>query len=222
MVAVDHGGDLHPGVWSCLSHAARSVLPVLLRHADDRGACFPAEDRIAAMGGLSAKSVRAGALELEMAGLLSAKKVTTRNGRRAKSYTLLHDCVSPDGIPMPSIFVDGGMWSVLPPAAKALAVAFRCFAKPRPDLDPDDGGWLEGDDFTEYLNRRTYDICGAEPAVLREFAGIGRRIYPAAIKALQENWVIAPHDETHWRVMVWPPKRKHTSYLNARLDGEEW
>ncbi len=102
------------------------------------------------------------------------------------------------------IFIDGGLWSILTPTAKTLAVVLRYFAKPRPDLDPDVEEWLEGDDFTEYLSARKYDICGAEPSVLREFSGVCRRIYQAAIESLQVNHVIAPHDETHWRVMIWP------------------
>nr|WP_284710699.1 helix-turn-helix domain-containing protein [Desulfovibrio aminophilus] len=220
VVAVDNGGDLYPNTWSVLTRAAQAVYPVLLRHADDHGVCFPAEDRLAAMSGLTRKGVRAGVLELEMAGLLSTKKVTTRNGRRAKLYNLLNDCTSPEGICMPSIFIDGGLWSDLTPTGKALAVAFRYFAKPRPDLDPDEEGWLEGDDFTEYLNRRKYDICGAEPSVLREFSGVCRRIYLAAIESLQASYVIEPHDEMHWRVLIWPPKIRKVSWLNSRLSGE--
>jgi len=219
-------------MWANLGRSAQAVLPVLLRHTDERGKAYPGEGRIAAMAGLTRKTARQAASELEDRGLIEIRNRISRQGRRCKSYQFK---VVPgdEGLPMPSIFIDGGNWSVLRPAAKSLAVAFRLFAKPRPDLDPDfdedihnHGSWLGEDyeDWREYLEQRTFDFCNAEPSVLRDFAGIGPRTYSAALADLEEHSFLAPDPERddYWRVMVWPQYVKKVSYLNAKISGEEW
>lgn len=184
------------------------------------------------MSGLTRKTARQAATELEKRGLIEICNRISRQGRRCKFYQVK---VVPgdEGILMPSIFIDGGNWSVLRPAAKSLAVAFRLFAKPRPDLDPDfdedlhnHGSWLDEDyeDWREYLELRTFDFCNAEPSVLRDFAGIGPRVYKDALGSLiSENFIIPDHDRPdYWQVAVWPTHVKKIPYLNSKLDGEGW
>lgn len=222
LIGVECNGNLTPGPWSSLSRSAQALYPVLLRHAGEKGQCFPGEDRLAAMSGLTEKTVRAASLDLAAAGLVSIRKIISRTGRRIKLYTLSPHKSQGNAICLPHIFIDGGGWCCLTPAAKSLSLAFRYFGNPRPDLDPEVERWLELDEFTNYLQMRDFDFCNAEPAILREFSGLGRRVYHEAIRSLEENAFIAPHDELYWRVFVWPPTIKKVAYLNSKLDGEGW
>lgn len=230
IVGKDGPRGWEPSIWASMGSSAQAVLPVLLRHANQSGTAYPGEGRLAAMAGLSRKTARQATRKLEDLGLIEIFNRTSRQGRRCKTYRF--KVVPGDkGILMPSIFIDSGLWHCLKPASKALAVAFRMFAKSRPGLDPDYdedsnayGTWLDKnpDNWREYLEQRTFDFCTAEPSVLREYAGIGLRIYPKAIKDLQNNFFIEPDPNyyDYWRVMVWPEKIKKVSYLNAQIDGE--
>lgn len=223
IIGVENNGSQVPGIWSTLSKSAQALFPVLMRHTSESGECFPGEDRLAAMSGLTEKTVRAASLELAAAGLVGIRRIISRTGRRIKLYSITHHgAQGADAISLPHILIDGGGWSCLTPAAKSLSLAFRYFASPRPDLDPEEEQWLDGDDFTDYLGRRDFDFCNAEPAILREFAGLGHSVYREAIRSLEEHHFIAPHDELYWRVFVWPPMIKKVAYLNSKLDGVKW
>ncbi|QGY41569.1 hypothetical protein GM415_16050 [Pseudodesulfovibrio cashew] len=220
LVGLNGPNGYRPSLWCELGRSAQALLPTLLRHADNKGEAFPSEGRLAAMSGLTRKTVRSAALELEKRKVISISKRILRTGRRSKIYRFPASCA--DGIILPSIFIDGGNWSELTPAARSLSLAFRFFGSPRPDLDPDYGEWLQDDEWYEYLDRRLADYCNAEPVVLRQFAGIGPRVWSNALRSLQDNFFIEPaHDnETHWRVFVYPPHVKSVSYLNSKLEGE--
>lgn len=238
IVAKDGPDGPEPTVWATLGRSAQAVLPVLLRHADLKGMAYPGEGRIAAMAGLTRKTARQAATELEERGLIEIRNRTSRQGRRSKAYRVSS---SDEGIAMPSLFIDGGLWAELRPSAKALAVAFRLFARARPDLDPDfdpdqhncgsflsPGNWntdqAADEDWYEYLKTRTVDFCNAEPSVLRDFAGIGPRIYSDALASLiKRHFIIPDHDRPdYWQVAVWPKHVMKVSYLNSKLDGEGW
>jgi hypothetical protein len=238
IVAKEGPNGLEPSIWSTLGRSAQALLPVLLRHADPKGMAYPGEGRIAAMAGITRKTARQAATELEERGLIEIRSTTSRQGRLSKAYRLASSC---EGVAMPSIFVDGGLWAELRPAAKALAVAFRLFARARPDLDPDfdeseynygaflsadtwDGDGIAGEDWQEYLNTRTVDFCNAEPSVLRDFAGIGPRIdNDACASLIKRNFIIPDRDRPdYWQVVVWPSNVMKVSYLNSKLDGEGW
>lgn len=220
IVAHESPAGLAPYLWSGLGRSAQALLPVILRHTDEKGVAFPSEGRLAAMAGLTRKTVRSAAKELEGYQLLSIFKRVSRAGRRLNSYHITKLCS--DGIQLPSIFIDSGLWSELTPAAKSLSIAFRLFGQPRPDLDPEFGEWLKGEDWEAYLNGRDADYCNAEPSVLRNFAGIGPRVWGSAIQSLQKHYFIEPdeHSATFWRVFIQPPKLLSVSYLNAKLAGE--
>lgn len=219
-------------MWATLGRSAQALLPVIMRHVDERGMAYPGEGRLAAMAGLTRKTARQAASELEKRGLIEIRTRTSRQGRRCKSYRFKM-LPGDEGILMPSIFIDGGNWHCLRPTSKSLAVALRLFAKPRPDLDPafdDDlhnyGSWLDGDseDWREYLEQRQFDFCNAEPGVLRDFSGIGSRTYSDALADLEEHSFIAPDPDRddYWRVMVWPQYVQRVAYLNAKISGEGW
>ena len=215
-VATENEGGLYPSTWSGMSKSSQALLPVILRHTDTNGICFPGEGRLAALAGLTRKTVRSAARELENVGVLTISRIVSRSGRCKKVYR----CITADsGFILPSIFIDGGNWSQLIPSAKSLAISFRLFSKPRPDLDPDCGERLDYDEMQEYLFYREYDYCNAEPMILRAFAGIRPRVYKRAIQSLQANSFIEP-DSVYpdwWRVFVSPPRIMMVEYLNSCL-----
>ncbi|QJB57462.1 helix-turn-helix domain-containing protein [Pseudodesulfovibrio sp. zrk46] len=219
-VGLNGPNGYRPSLWCELGRSAQALLPTLLRHADSKGEAFPSEGRLAAMSGLTRKTVRSAAIELERREIVSISMRVSRAGRRLKVYRFLSN--SADGIILPSIFIDGGNWAELTPAARSLSLAFRFFGSPRPDLDPDFGEWLHDDEWYEYLDMRLADYCNAEPVVLRRFAGIGPRVWSRAIKSLRDNSFIEPaHDnETYWRVLIYPPCVQSVGYLNSKIEGE--
>ena len=216
-----------PGTWSLLDKAEQAVLPVLLRHTDQKGFAYPGEHRLAAMSGFKdRKTVRKATRNLEKHALIKIDKITSRTGHRLKRYDMTKVLDNGSGINIPSIQIDGGNWACLLPAAKSLAMVIWYFAKPRPDLDPDHNGerWVEGDDLTDYLTKRKVDFCDAEPSVLREFSNVSRRAYSAAIDSLIEHNIIKPHPDRPdgWMVYVMPPMIKKTSYLNDKYGRGVW
>ena len=235
----DISEEVEPGTWSDLSKSAQAVLPVLIRHADKHNKARPGEERIAAMSGLlDRKSVRKATRELEERSILEVSKVTTRSGKRLKQYSLgaivrdstTHHIKGREAVRIPSIQIDGGNWARLLPSAKSLAMAFWFFSKPRPDLDPDlteeNGGedWIEGDDFSNYLQTRKVDFCNADSSVLREFAGISARAYSEAVKSLGTHHFIKNHPwrPDGWVVYVFPPMVVKVSYLNEHFGDKIW
>jgi len=216
-----------PGRWSDLDRSAQAVLPVLLRHTNEKGFAHPGEHRLAAMSGFrDRKTVRKATRNLEMFNLVKIEKITTRTGHRQKRYDLSYVLSNGSGINIPSIHIDGGNWACLTPAAKALAMIFWYFSKPRPDLDPDHDGenWVEDDGLTEYLMERKVDFCNAEPGILRDFANVSRRAYGQAMDSLVKNNIIAPHPSRPdgWMVYVMPPYIKKSSYMNDHHARDIW
>jgi len=223
VVGVEVDGGMAPTIWATLSKSAQAVLPVLIRHADEAGIAFPSESRLAAMAGLTRKTARAAVRELVSANLVEASPKVSRTGRRTTLYKVRLG--GADGITLPSLHIDGGNWCCLTPAAKALSMAFRYFAKPRPDLDPQEGAWINDTiELADYVRDRDFDYCNAEPSILREFAGIGPRSYGAAIDSLRKGYFIEPDEARpdYWRVSIWLSRIKRADYLNALLNGEEW
>lgn len=232
IVAKDGPNGLEPSVWATLGRPEQAVLVVLLRHTNESGYAYPSEGRLAAMAGLTRKTVRQAAKKLKERQLIEISYRVTREGRRSKAYQFK---IPPgdQGINMPSIFIDGGLWCCLKPASKSLAVVFRLLSKPRPDLDPDFddenhdyGTWLDEDPerWRDYLEQRENDFCNAEPCVLRELAGIGPRVYPDALRDLERYHFIKPDPDRpdYWRVVVCPTRTMTPAFLNAVLDGEDW
>lgn len=208
-VKYDKDGYAYPSVWADISHAAKAVLPVLVRlaHGNDLRQCWPNEDYLAAMAGINTlKTVRNACGVLEDFKLITTKKVTLKNGRRSKRYTLTFN---DEGhfFPMFTSVFEGACWSGLGKktvTAQALYPVMRAFAKPNPALDPDcvdESGEMrfhereyhcyDREEYEDYYRKRKCDFCCAELDVLIDHAGICANSYQAAIKALVDGSFIA-------------------------------
>lgn len=225
IVAQEAGGGFEPSFWASLGRSAHALLPVLLRHSNTKGEAYPGEGRLAAMSGLTRKTVRSAARELQDRVIIKISTRITRKGRTRKTYHLpIPDEDEARGVFIPSIQIDGGNWACLKPSAKSLAVAFWFFSSVRPDLYPGWECWVDPDEIHDFLAARNFDYSNADPINLREFAGIGPRVYPDAIRDLQKHHFIEadPDHDDYWRVFVWPSKICKVAYLNSIIDGEEW
>ena len=181
------------------------------------GWCWPSEQTIGALAGLTEKGVRAGTEELAevLTNFKIARELTPR-GRYHKRYWF-------GGIGEPEkgryfffmrSVLDGGNWRLLSGTGKTLYPVMRTFSFLDYGADEDQ---LE-------LTMRDYDTCTAEPEVMMDFSGITRNSYPAALKSLTGCNLIeadGTDDEGRQRWKVWAVPERHfkREYLNKQLAG---
>lgn len=217
--------------WARISPAAKAILPVIACHCDERGAAFPGEETIAALSGLTPKSVRQG-IRRDLAGFpgFSWEYYLTRRGKRGKQFQI---ALPPKNERGRAFFfhrgiIDGGIWrkrnderdrAGLIPAAQALYPVLRYFA--RYEADKDDSDLSEFDE--RYADRR-WELCFAEVNQLASYAGINRHSVTDALKSLQVNFLLERHEngtgEKVWKVFIIPAKYWKAGYLNQKLQSE--
>ena len=238
-VKYDKDGYAHPSVWADLPHAAKAVLPVLVRMAygNDFRQCWPNEDYLAGMTGIkSRKTVRGACDALQEFGLISMRKVTLKTGKRSKCYALTFNDEG-HNFPMHTSIFEGGCWFILglqSVTAQALYPVMRVFSRPNPALDPtcvdydgemrfDERDYFayDRDEYMEYYRKRERDFCSADKDVLIEHAGICANSYKAAIKALIDSSFIAVSEinPEYWmvRFMDGCKNTGGAKHLNSRL-----
>lgn len=206
-----------------ISPAAKAILPVIGCHCNECGEAFPGEETIAALSGLTAKSVRKGIHDLEGFPGFNWSYYLTRLGKRGKRFNV---SFPPKGEKGRVFFfhrgiMDGGIWRELKPSAKALYPVMRYFS--RYDVDSDES--LEDlSDFDDRFANRRWELCGAEVGQLARFAGIDRRSIADAIQSLQKNFLIKAfideNGDKAWKVYLIPEKYWKASYLNQQLKDQ--
>lgn len=206
--------------WARISPAAKAVLPVIACHCNERGLAFPGEETIAALSGLTAKSVRKGIHDLEGFPGFSWKHYLTNRGKRGKLFSI---DLPPKGEKGRAFFfyrgiVDGGIWSKLKPTARSLYLVMRYFS--RYDAYEDEN--FDGvDDFDECYANRKWELCNAEVGELARYAGINRHTVTEAMKSLQKNFLLERHVDNNIelisKIYLIPKKYWKASYLNQKL-----
>jgi len=206
--------------WARISPAAKAILPVIGVHCNEHGEAFPGEEVIAALSGLTPKSVRKGIHDLEGFPGFHWEYYLTRRGRQGKRFFI---DPPPKGEKGRSLFfyriiIDGGMWSELKPAARSLYPVMRYFSRYDAYEDED----LENvSDFDEHYANRKWELCDAEAGQLAKYAGINRHTVAEAMKNLQKNFLLEPHEDSNAektsKVYLIPKKYWKTSYLNQKL-----
>ena len=206
--------------WAHISQAAKAIFPVIACHCNEKGLAFPGEETIAALSGLTAKSVRKGVHDLEGFPGYDWQYYLTKRGKRGKRFYIT---LPPKGEKGRSIFfcrgvMDCGAWSELKPTAKALYTVMRYYSRYYVDEDES----IKDDfDFLEHYQNRDCELCGAEVGQLSKYAGISRRSFSEAIKSLEENYLIEAHvdgcGEKLWKVYLYPQTYCKASYLNQKL-----
>ena len=212
-------------VWRSLPKSAHAVLCALGVHADQHGAARPSEARLAGLCGLTEKTVRAAARSLEdtLPGF-KIQNYTTRRGKRAKSYRIGHlPTDSKKYFAFRRRWIDGGNWFELhrAPSAWSLYPVMRHLAF------PDAAECINGDEEEHHENgiapevyaARAFDLCDAEPWLLRDLAGITRNSLPKALRALQDAGFISPEEDSDcWQVYRMPQIFFKRAYLNRVLE----
>jgi len=206
--------------WARIFPAAKTVLPVICCYCNERGESFPGEAVIAALSGMTAKSVRRGIHDLEGFPGYNWEHYLTRRGRQGKRFSIDFPEIGEKGH---SFFfyrgiIDSGIWSELKPAARSLYPVMRYFSRYDADEDED---LEEVSDFDEHYANRKWELCNAEVGQLAKYAGINRHTVAEAMKSLQANFLLEPYvggnGEKTSKVYLIPKKYWKASYLNQKL-----
>lgn len=212
--------------WAALSQSSQAVFPVLAIHADSSGLCFPGEDRIAALSGITEKTAREGLRGLDGFPAYSGFQFyKTGKGKRGRKYQLsLPRAKVDDGqaFPFHRIIVEGGNWAQLLPSAKALYVGMRYFGYFDEYLyhEYQDENFSFCDDEGGVFGDRKCDFCCADYIRLARYAGIHRNQVGKVINNLIEHCLaerIIDDGRELFKVYLRPPKYYKTSCLNEQL-----
>jgi hypothetical protein len=206
--------------WASLSAAAKTVLPVIACHCNERGEAFPGEDTIAGLSGRTEKTVRQGISDLKGFPGFDWEYYRTKRGKRSKKFHLEFPPIGERGR---SFFfhraiMDCGAWSLLSPTAQALYPVLRYFAR---FIDGEDEKLADIDDFSDRYVQRRWEICVAEVDQLAKYAGIDRHTVAKAAINLMQKFLIDPYyddnGEKGWIVYFIPEQYWEASYHNLQL-----
>lgn len=206
--------------WARISSAAKTVLPVIAWHCNEHGKAFPGEERIAALSGLTVKSVRKGIIDLKDFPGFEWSYYRTCHGKRGKQYFIEFPPKYEKGRAF-SLYrgiMDGGIWHELKPSAQALYPVLRYLS--RYDVDKD-GVEEDLSKFKESFAERRWELCCARIGQLAHLTGISRRSIADAMLSLQENFLVETHVDSNgkkaWKVFLIPDRVLSPHYLNQSL-----
>jgi DNA-binding transcriptional ArsR family regulator len=209
--------------WARLPAAAKGVYPVVRAFANRAGQAWPCELTIAIHAGQTEKTTREGVNGLcGFPGVTLARYVTKR-GRLGKRWLFAAVPVERGRwFPFHRIVVDGGNWLQLLPAAQALYPVMRCFGYFDQGLyekeqAPDDEAFTEMARFAEDFAARTCDFCEAERSVLAHYAGIATSSMSAALRSLEEHYLIRRREDGRFAVYLRPPQYYKRDWLNEQV-----
>ncbi|WP_279355608.1 helix-turn-helix domain-containing protein [Fundidesulfovibrio agrisoli] len=213
------------GKWSSVKGISRSVYPVLMAHCGVDQTCYPSEERIADLCGVSVKRVPSAVKDLCGKGFMtSSKSKPNARGHRHNIYRLASTPPGGNPVFMHNSLVKDGHWAKLPSRAHALYVAMRC----RGHLDYDtfvdvtqavwelseDGDSLmdlqesASEDFRAVYRDRAWEVCDADPDVLMGDAGFSRNTFKAAmadLEAARFTLEVPGLDRRTWAVAIRQP-----------------
>lgn len=209
--------------WARTTKTARAIFPVILSHCNECGESFPGEETIAALSGLTEKSVRKGIHDLEGFPGFDWWYYLTRRGKRGKRFSIK---LPPKGEKGRSFFfyrgvMDGGIWCNLKSSAQALYPVMRHFARYDQYEDEAMESADVGEDFLDVFTKRTWELCSAEIGMLARYAGINRRSVTEALKGLETNFLIerfqSSSGEYCWKVFIKPETIWKAGFLNEKF-----
>lgn len=211
--------------WADLPSASKSIFPVIASHSDSRGFCFPGEQRIAILSGLTEKTARAGVAGLE--NFEEAVIVTpylTRRGRRSKQFIVALGADGPgQSFPFFSAIFHTGSWRMLKPAAQAVYPVMRSFGFfDQTIFEIQFPGEWDGteDAFKDNFQSRKWDFCEAEIGVLADYAGVSRRSLSSALGDLEKYGLAERFAEgglAGWKVYLHPKYQFRHDQLNEHI-----
>jgi hypothetical protein len=192
--------------WALLPKASKAVFPVIASHANEKGAAWPSEQTIAILSGVSDKIAREGIRGLEAFPSFKWSHHLSKRGKRAKKYFVkLPSCNNKgSAFPFHKFILHSGIWRKLKSSAKSVYPVMRYFGFFDISLYAalEDSELCEAD-FEEVYRLRKYDFCEAENGLMAEYAGLHRNSLCAAIRNLEDNFLIEPlNDYDGWKVFL--------------------
>jgi hypothetical protein len=219
--------------WAALPQASKTVFPVLAIHANNKGECFPAEERIAALAGVTEKTARQGLRDLDgFPAYGGFEYYHTKLGKRSKRHHLIlprSGMVPLDMMdkgqtfPFHRVIIEYGNWSLLLPTAQALYPVMRCFGYFDVDIyyEHVDESLSFSDDDTTLFSERKCDFCKTDYGLLARYAGIDRHYITRAINDLIDKSLLAPINDYNgnriFKVYLHPHRYYKVSFLNEQL-----
>jgi hypothetical protein len=201
--------------WALLPLASKAVLPVIYAYDNRNGQSWPSETTIAALTGLSCKTVRKGVDGLLNLPGFSYDWQMTATGRKSKKFKFN---IPGKGDPVfffHKIIMTGGNWRLLKPISKTVYPVLRAFsawdAEEENDIiDSEDG------DYKAAYAARIFEYSEAKTETLAKFSGIARQNVPSALRDLQKHFLLERQGE-RWKVFLKPPQQYERAWLNEQL-----
>jgi len=185
--------------WRKLPSASKSIYPVILKHINAQGTCFPSEETIAKLAGVTPKTVREGLKGLDGLPGFEKEKYSTQRGYSGYRYMIDPVGKKVKVISISHAFFNGGNWSELTPSAKAIYPVLKYFSWWDYDL------YIEHEDV-DYENAdedsispdspyplRKHDFINPDNENVAQFSGVDIRSIRSSYQSLIDNGFMEHH-----------------------------
>ena len=186
------------GYWRKLPSASKSIYPVILKHINAQGTCFPSEETIAKLAGVTPKTVREGLKGLEDFPGFEKEKYITQRGHSGYRYMIEPVIKEVKFISISHVFINGGNWSELTPCAKAIYPVLKHFSRWDYDLyiEQEEVEHENADNSVSpksFHPHRKYDFADPESEHVAQYAGIDIRSIKSSYQSLIDNGFMEYH-----------------------------
>jgi Helix-turn-helix domain len=210
-------------LWSRLSKAGKTVLPVIVKYSNKQGEAFPSQETIGIISGVTEKTVREGIKNIAKFTDMRIKTYRTIKGNISYKYIIPVSMFEAKGkIRINNALFDSGCWRELSASGKALYIVLRALAE-HDDYDYKENG--EYDNFGEWFGQRKYDIVKFQSQnQLAQLAGISRASIPSAVNSLRETKLFIDvkdfleKEVEHQRIYIIPQMIFDRDKLNNVID----
>ena len=210
-------------LWGPLPQASKAVLPIILKHLNEDGTCFPSQQTIAILAGITEKTVRHGLKGLDGLPGYETEKYISRRGHIAYKYRMRAIPEHPKSISICHGFFNGGNWSQLTPSAKAVYPVLKYFAwwdfgiyREDEEIIEHEGEDLSGQNYPH----RSYDYADPDRECVSSISGIATRSVGSAYDSLIDCHFIELHEPSMgretWKLFVDPQMVFKPDYLNRQ------
>jgi hypothetical protein len=205
--------------WALLPLAAKAVFPVVYAHDNGKAQAWPSEETIAALSGLSPKTVRKGINDLLAMAGFSFEWQITATGRKSKKFKFHVPSKDDRVFFFHKYLLTGGNWRMLNLVGKAVYPVLRTFSTwDKEEAEEDEDGILcenEGD-YADAYAAREWEYSEIRPGDIAKYSGISRqRVFPA-LQDLQNHYLIERVGD-RWKVFLIPPRYYNRDFLNEQL-----
>jgi hypothetical protein len=184
--------------WRKLPAASKSIYPVILKHINAQGTCFPSEETIAKLAGVTPKTVREGLKGLDGFLGLDKEKYTTQRGHSGYRYMIDPVGKEVKVISISHAFFNGGNWSELTPSARAICPVLKYFSWWDYDLyiEHEEIEYGNVDDSVSpksFYPHRKYDFIDPDKESVAQFSGVDIRSIKSSYQSLVDNGFMDYH-----------------------------